>query len=146
MKNQLEERKVLPDAMFGFRLGRGTTDAVNNVLDGVKDKLANGKKVAVIALDASSAFNLLSRELVVETLKIAGAGPLIARWLSTCLSDRYSFIEIDNKRSRTWLVDIGVPEGGLASPDEYSIGTISMPLWSDISESTLYADDSSEVD
>ena len=46
--------------MFGFRSGRGTVDAVNNVVDCVKDKLAKGKKVAVIALDASSAFNLLS--------------------------------------------------------------------------------------
>ena len=38
-----------------------------------------------------------------------------------------------------------MPEGGLASPDEYGIGTISMPLWSEISESTLYADDTCEV-
>ena len=93
MSCHLEE--ILPTTMYGFRKNKGTVDALINVLDNVKNALNSGKKVAIVALDASAAFDVLDHDLVLESLAIMGAGETMLGWLRSYFSDRYSFVDID---------------------------------------------------
>ena len=109
--------KLLPDSMFGFRKNRGTSDALISVLDKIKGKLNSGQKVAVVALDASAAFDVLNHRLVLQSLEILGAGPTLLKWLNDYFQDRFSFVDINGCRSTPWEVDVGAIQGGLISPD-----------------------------
>ena len=49
------------------------------------------------------------------------------------------------EESSRWITDRGVIQGGPFSPDLYNLGTISLPLWNEGSESVVYADDDVEL-
>ena len=65
----------LPDVMHGFRNNKSTETALVSVLDQIKDLKSRNKKVAILALDCSSAFDLLDHNLVTSSLERIGAGP-----------------------------------------------------------------------
>ena len=81
--NHLEH--ILPNNIFGFRPGRGTQDATGNVLDAIHRHRAKGKCVALLALDASSAFDLLNHDVIIRSLEIVGASPLMCKWSESFL-------------------------------------------------------------
>ena len=56
--------KVLPDNMYGFRPGRSTQDCVRHALDKLHQYRAQGKFIAILSMDASSAFDPLDHEVI----------------------------------------------------------------------------------
>lgn len=120
---------LLPDTMYGFRPGRGTADAIIDITDEIKSERAKGKKVILLCCDASCAFELCSRTLVVESLKILGAGPHLVSWVREYLEKRTSYVQLEEARSDSWEVDCGVIQGGITSPDFYNVLTITQSLW-----------------
>ena len=65
-----------------------TTTAVTAVLDEVKTALSERKKVMIVALDASAAFDLIPRSFLLESVKIIGTGHFFQSWLGSYLSKR----------------------------------------------------------
>lgn len=59
---------ILPDTMHGFRAGKGTESALIQVMENVKQHRSLGSKVALLALDASAAFNLLDHDLIIHVV------------------------------------------------------------------------------
>jgi len=66
---------ILPSNMHGFRPGKSTESALCSLLDKIHSHRASGKKVALLALDASSAFDTISHQLIL-TLIVLGWGRL----------------------------------------------------------------------
>ena len=136
---------LLPKTMFGYRSGLGTSDAVVFLTDTIKEHRAKGEKVILITLDASGAFDLVSRKLIIESLKALGAGPFIINWIMSYLSDRIQYIQLDDTKSESWCVEVGVIQGGILSPDLFNIATITQSFWCEDSDSLAYADDGGHV-
>lgn len=136
---------LLPDSICGYRNKSGTESALIRVLDTVKEALSNKKKVAIIALDASSAFDLLSRDLVIKSMKILGANLNVVNWLLAYFSNRRMFVQVGKSCSETWIADIGVIQGGKCSGELYNIASITQSMWNFLSVSTQYADDNVEI-
>ena len=59
--------------MHGFRPNRGTESALLELLEKIKLLKCQGQKVAVLALDASAAFDILSHTLILRSLEAIGA-------------------------------------------------------------------------
>ena len=95
---------LLPENMFGFRKNRSTCDALISLIDTVRGHRANGKKVAILCLDATAAFDTLSHHLIIETLKRMGAGPLMINWSRDFLSNCEYFVQIGAARSTSCMV------------------------------------------
>jgi len=132
--------------MYGFRKNKSTCDALTSLLDTVRGHRAQGKKVAVLALDATAAFDTLNHSLIIETLKRMGAGPLMLAWSSDFLSNCEYFVQIESTRSSSWSCgNAGIGQGKKFSPDFFNIGTMSQTLWCDFVESSLFADDGGDV-
>lgn len=53
----LEKNGLLSDRQFGFRRGRGTTEALKSAVRGLKDAKAERKHALLVALDIKNAFN-----------------------------------------------------------------------------------------
>lgn len=132
---------LLPAAMFGFRRSRGTADAVLRITDEIKKQRYKGKKVVFLACDASCAFELCSRKLILDSLCALGAGPKLIHWLQSYLEDRMNFVQIEGVTSRRWKVDLGVIQGALLSPTLYNVVALTQSLWVPDFKSSCYADD-----
>ena len=136
----------LPSNMFGFRKGKSTSDALTKMLDTIRAHRANGQKVAVLALDATAAFDTISHDVILKSLKFMGAGPKMLAWSKSFLCDCEYFVQIDSTRSSSWSNgNAGVGQGKKFSPDYYGIGTASQSFWCKIAESSYYADDGGDV-
>jgi len=137
---------LLPANMYGFRKNKSTCDALISVLDTIRRHRANGKMVAILALDATAAFDTLSHFLILKTLKRMGAGPRMLAWSKNFLSNCEYFVQVGSTRSSPWSCgDTGVGQGKIFSPDYFNIGTVSQTLWVDFLESSYFADDGSDV-
>lgn len=91
------------------------------------------------------AFDLLNRELVLESMKILGADHDVINWLKSYFSNRQMFVQIGESRSELWNADLGVVQGGKCSGELYNIASITQSLWNTLSVSTQYADDGLEI-
>jgi len=136
---------VLPSNMFGFRPGRSTQDAVSGVIDKIRNYRANGKFVAILSMDASSAFDLLPHSVILRSLEVIGAGPKFINWTKSFLSNCKNFVQIGEAQSSTWSVDTGSGQGRRMSPDYFNLSTISQAILTIISEFFGYADDGMDV-
>ena len=67
----------LPTAMHGFRPNRSTETALCAILETIKSKRSSKKKVAILALDCSAAFDILDQDLILLSLKHL---ELAAKW------------------------------------------------------------------
>ena len=74
--------RVLPANMHGFRSNRGTETALIQLTEKIKLLKSQGRKVALLALDCSAAFDVLSHSLILRSLEIIGAGPTMIAWIT----------------------------------------------------------------
>ena len=149
IKSQLDynlaEQRILPDELHGFRAGRSTATCLIKVMDTIKKALGEKKKVMLVAIDASAAFDLISRNFLLETLEALGSGPLLLNWLRGYFTERSSYVQVEDKRSEAVETNTGVVQGGPMSPVMYNVGSISLPSCSLETISALFADDGNEL-
>jgi len=133
--------RILPENMFGFRKSKSTQDCVTLLTDRIFELKASGQKVAVLALDASAAFDCLSHDVILSSMKILGVGPKMIIWSKNFIAGSTQFVEINGHRSEEYSSSVGVRQGRRISPDYYNIGSITAAFWTALAESLLYADD-----
>ena len=144
-KVDLHIEHALPSNMHGFRRNKGTESALVSFLDNIKDLKGKKKMVAVLALDCSSAFDLLDPDLVLKSLAAIGAGPKMINWVSSFfLGCEYS-VKTNGSVSSSWSSNIGAGQGRRLSPVLFNIGSISMALWSKLIIEVIFADDNCAI-
>ena len=97
--------------------------------------------MAVLALDCSSAFDLLDHDLIIKSLEIIGAGKKMVQWSKSFLEGCEYSIRIEDHISSSWSSEWGAGQGRRFSPPFFNIGSLSMPLWTDIVKNILFADE-----
>ena len=108
--SEIDQR--LPQNMFGFRKNKSTSDALVTLLDKIRIHRSNGKKVALLALDASAAFDTIPHQLIIQSLKRFGAGPLMLAWSENFLKECEYYVQIGSARSSSWHCgEAGVGQG-----------------------------------
>ena len=137
--------RILPANMYGFRPGRSVQDAIQCVMDKIRKYRAAGHKVAILAMDASSAFDLVQHDIILRTLEVVGAGPQFTNWTKSYLTGCQNFVQIGESRSSIWSNDTGSGQGRRLSPDYFNLVWLSQALFSIISDSFGYADDGLDV-
>jgi len=147
VRNQFKDHleNLLPNNMYGFRKSRSTQDAIVDLTDRILELKASGKKVAILALDAKAAFDCLSHDFLLSSMKLLGIGPLMLNWTRNFISNCKIYVDINGSHSDSCVPEIGVGQGRRLSPDYFNIGSISASFWSFLSESFLYADDGCNV-
>ena len=102
---------ILPENMFGFQAGKSTRDAIAAVLDKVNLLHSQGLKTCLLSMDASCAFDLVSHDLILGSLKRLGIGKRMLNWVESFLSDCSLSVKINNQLSSSWTPDIGAGHG-----------------------------------
>ena len=106
---------------------------------------SQGRKVALLALDCSAAFDVLSHSLILRSLEIIGAGPTMIAWITDYLNGCKQFVDVGGVHSDPWTDDVGVGQGKRLSADLFNLGSLSNALWTVLSDLILYADDGGDV-
>ena len=131
--------------MHGFRPNRGTESVLKNLRETIIAEKIKGRKTAVLALDASAAFDVLDIDLILKSLEAIGAGPHMIEWATDYLYNCTQYVDVNGTVSESWTLDIGVGQGKPLSVDFFNLGSLSNALWDAISKNILYADDGSDV-
>jgi len=136
---------LLPTTMYGYREGKSTEQALIDLTDTIKEKRANKHFVAIVALDASAAFDVLDRKLVIAMLRCMGAGPIMIKFIENYLEGVSQYVLINDSSSDSWSFDVGSGQGRNLSPTLYNIGTITQFFWTLLSDFFGFADDGTDV-
>ena len=141
----LESNSILSHRQAGFRPGRSTLDQILYLCQSISDgfnKPRPGSRTILSTIDFSKAFDSVWHPALFHKLISAGLPACFARWTQSFLSDRRACVVFQNRKSRSFRVRRGVPQGSVLGPVLFSLFISDLPasLPSSISCS-LYADD-----
>lgn len=114
--NYLESKKILSDNQFGFRRGKSTDQAVNNLTDFISTNLDKGNKCISIFLDLAKAFDTVSVPLLLQKLERIGIRGTQLTLLTDYLTDRTQCVRVGSYTSIDLPVTYGVPQGSILGP------------------------------
>jgi ribonuclease HI len=111
----LEEHGLLPKGHLGGRKGISVDHAIQLIIDEALRAWGLGKKVSMLLLDISGAFDNVSHERLLHNLRTMRLGWL-ANWLQSFLSNRYTRLQLPGFLSEIFATSTGIPQGSPLSP------------------------------
>lgn len=118
--------KILSNSQNGFQKGKSTSNAIQNVIEEIYEKLENKEQCVGIFLDLSKAFDLVDHSILINKLSKYGIRGTPLKWFESYLQNRKQLVEIEyldsksklNKISHSKLqnIDYGVPQGSILGP------------------------------
>lgn len=147
LQKYLEDgERGLSAQQFGFRPGRSTLHAMQQVVDTVKQSWSGSVKTsshtAVIALDIKNAFNTANWKHILEGLSKIGAPPYLIRIIDSyfdCRILRYGC----RGKTKECTIRAGVPQGSVLGPALWNVmydGLLRIPLMEGV-KMVAFADD-----
>ncbi|KOC17506.1 putative reverse transcriptase [Aspergillus flavus AF70] len=116
----LEKHKLLRRTHLGGRKGVSTDHVIQLILDNIYRAWGQGKKVSMVLLDVSGAFDNVSHARLLFNLRQLKLGHF-ADWLQSFLTARTTRISLEGEFSAEFPTPIGIPQGSPLSPILYLI-------------------------
>ena len=143
LKVKCESLKIIPNSQHGFRAGMSTLTALAQMHNSWVDSVDRGNYVGVLLFDLSAAFDTLEMPLLLEKLKLYGAGESVIKWLGSFMSEREQLVQVEGTLSKSLNLQYGVPQGSRLSPFLFLLYVADLPLWTGEAQISGYADDTS---
>lgn len=112
----LENQNIISKNQYGFRRGRSTTDAVEELTEYIVRGLDSKKKCLAIFLDLAKAFDTVSVPILLNKLDHVGVRGVQLQLLRDYLTDRQQTVKIGEFHSGPLNVLLGVPQGSILGP------------------------------
>ena len=95
--------------LTGFHKSHSTQNALLNIIEKWKHALDKGKKVGIIFMDLSKAFNTLNHNLLLAKLNASGFSFNAIKFMKSYLSERFQRVNMNNNFSEWCKILLGVP-------------------------------------
>ena len=106
-----------------------TTTCVLQLLNDANNELEMNKKTALMAVDLSSAYDLVDHKLLLEKCRLLSIGEVCLKWIEGFLSNRSQFVELGGIKSSTLKCGPeGVVQGGPSSGELFVIFLNTLPI------------------
>ncbi|UYV70423.1 hypothetical protein LAZ67_7002950 [Cordylochernes scorpioides] len=142
LKHWLESNELLSSFQHGFREGKPTTTALNEVLEGVEMGLNKGAWVLFVALDIDGAFNSMSWNKLMRNLMDMGCPDNLCSLIRDFLRDRRISLSFGGRKLEINCAR-GCPQGSCCGPILWNIlvNTVFQEELHEGDRLVLYADD-----
>ena len=117
----LEKNHVFNPYQYGFRAKHSTTHALLDITTSLYDNLNKKILSSLVLLDLRKAFNTVSHQRLLLKLGHYGIRGIALQLLTSYLSDRMQFVNINNVCSNLERLTMGVPQGSILGPLLYII-------------------------
>lgn len=141
----LTDNNLLSSAQFGFRSGHSCTDALLIMLNEIFIQKNRRKKVCVLTLDITKAFDTVCHQILIYKLFRLGLDWNSILWFTSYLENRKQFVKEKEKISETKEFTVSVPQGSLLGPLLFSIYVNDLSKLELNGQLVFYADDCSIV-
>ena len=133
---------VLNQSISAYRKGHNTTTVMLAMRDDIQRAMKTGEVTIAVLADFSKAFDTVSYSTILRKLHSQGFSKEYLKWVTSYLTGRRQFVQIDDAVSNTTNVCFGVPQGSILGPVLFNlyVNDLSENLDDSIS-SHQYADD-----
>jgi hypothetical protein len=140
---RLRQQTGIDDMQFGFRPGRGTTDAIFIVRQLQEKYLAKKKDLWLAFVDLEKAFDRVPREVVWWALRHEGVSEGLIQVIKAMYDGGMTSVKHKGGDSRFFEVKVGVHQGSVLSPILFIIvlEALSKAFRTGLPWELLYADD-----
>ena len=146
IQEHLKANNIKVKQQSGFRAHRQTKDNLFNLIQKNFEAFNKKMKNCVVFFDISKAFDKVWHYGLLFKLKSHFFEKFIIMWVAEFLKERSYQVKINKSTSDTFLIEVGVPQGGVLSPILFSIYINDIifdktQFRKTKTESTLFADD-----
>ena len=116
IEKRVRDRVKLDDMQFGFRAGRGTTDAIFIVRQVQERFLQKDRELWMAFVDLEKAFDRVPREVLWWALRSAGVDEWIVSVIRAMYCGATTCVKLQSCESSEFGVKVGVHQGSVLSP------------------------------
>lgn len=139
----LEYYSKLPPTQYGFRRGKGTLDAVSQLVTDIQCSFTNNSYLACLFVDIKGAYDSVDLNILTEKMLSLNIGTRASASILQLFQNRKIFIRDQNNKihGARWISQ-GIPQGAVLSPILFNIYTHDIhKLLGETFKSIQYADD-----
>jgi len=137
--NFCEREDTFHRGQFGCRRGRGTSDAVAQLVAKVEKAWGTKRTALALLLDVKGAFDRVDKTQLLRRMTQVGIAGNIVRWVASFLSNRRAMLVIDGRTGETRDIQAGLPQGSPVSPVLFILSVSALFQWLEDRHSALQA-------
>ena len=138
--------RIITEVQHGFLPARSTESACIDGLNYIYSELDQGKFVAGIYFDFSVAFDSIETEILIYKLNKLGIRGNLLHLLESFLTNRKIIVQLNNTRSKSYDIDLGVVQGSALGPLLFLLFANDLPNYMpEYCKIIMYADDTSII-
>ena len=131
----------MSERQYGFRVGRGTTQAIINHCNYIYEMIDDNKVVFSMYLDFRKAFDSVDHSILLEKLHFYGVSGMAHKWFKSYLADRRQYVHISGTKSSLRMLSHSIPQGSNLGRLLFLIYINDLPNSSQFFNYVMFADD-----
>ena len=128
IKQHIRENKLINKNQHGGLSNHSTTTCLLELMNELNESNDTKMKTAVLAIDLSSAYDLVSHKVLLEKCRLLALGKETLNWLSNYLNNRHQYVDVNGETSTILPSgNYGVIQGAQSSGELFLIFLNNLP-------------------